>query len=589
VLAAQIAFAATINADPTDYQTKADGLVAGDTLVLAAGSYPDGLDLFDLAGTSALPITITGPASGTATFLGDTGVTRNTIEIRNSSYLVIKDLTIDGQDVAGIDGIKAGGGATDYTHHIRIEGCTIIGHGGSQQTVGISTKCNAWGWEIVGNVIEGAGTGLYLGNSDGTMPFVGGLIEGNRVYDPEGYCMEIKHQDAWPSTGGFPSTDAITTIRHNVWIKTDRASGSGDRPSVLVGGFPESGTGSGSHYEIYGNLFASNPRESLLQCCGRVAIHDNLFVGNLDQSAIYLSDHSGHTLKDAWIYTNSINDGRRGINFINNTTGDDPCVGNLIFTSSDGSALGIRNGTPGTQVDNVIAAAASAATYVVTPGTTLGFFDFYPKTGQCQGSALDLSAFASHADHDRDFNGDDKGGFLFRGCYAGEQPNPGWQPDNTNKPVPAPPGPLAIVSSATMAAATVAVPISRSLTASGGTAPYLWTLDGGSTLPPGVSLNSGGGISGVPTVEGSYSFGVTVTDALLATDQRTFSIDIVSGSCGCGGGGPDPDPDPDPTPPKKKRSGCVMNPDAFDVPMTLGFVAALCACAVRARRYFTGS
>src|SRR5207302_68799 len=40
----------------------------------------------------------------------------------------------------------------------------------------------------------------------------------------------------------------------------------------------------------------------------------------------------------------------------------------------------------------------------------------------------------------------------------------------------------------------------------------------GGTLPPGLTLSSSGVVSGTPTGSGSYSFTVTVTDALGATD-----------------------------------------------------------------------
>jgi large repetitive protein len=46
--------------------------------------------------------------------------------------------------------------------------------------------------------------------------------------------------------------------------------------------------------------------------------------------------------------------------------------------------------------------------------------------------------------------------------------------------------------------------------ASGGTPPYTWT---GSSIPPGLTLSSGGLLSGTPTSSGQFTFNVTVTDA----------------------------------------------------------------------------
>ena len=72
--------------------------------------------------------------------------------------------------------------------------------------------------------------------------------------------------------------------------------------------------------------------------------------------------------------------------------------------------------------------------------------------------------------------------------------------------------------------ATVGSAYSKTLTAGGGTAPYTWAVASG-TLPPGLTLNSMSGvINGTPTVDGSTSFVVRVTDASSATATRTFSI-----------------------------------------------------------------
>ncbi len=70
---------------------------------------------------------------------------------------------------------------------------------------------------------------------------------------------------------------------------------------------------------------------------------------------------------------------------------------------------------------------------------------------------------------------------------------------------------------------TVGASYSKTLTAGGGTAPYTWQLDSG-TLPSGLSLNtSTGQISGTPTVAGSTSFVIEVTDAAGVTALRTFT------------------------------------------------------------------
>jgi len=113
----------------------------------------------------------------------------------------------------------------------------------------------------------------YLGNSDRNQPFIGGTIEYNLIRDPVGYCMQIKHQNPRPAIEALPREPTTTIIRYNVFIKGDRPSPDGNRPDLLVDGFPDDGPGSQDRYQVYGNVFFHNSRESLFQANGRVSIH----------------------------------------------------------------------------------------------------------------------------------------------------------------------------------------------------------------------------------------------------------------------------------------------------------------------------
>lgn len=63
------------------------------------------------------------------------------------------------------------------------------------------------------------------------------------------------------------------------------------------------------------------------------------------------------------------------------------------------------------------------------------------------------------------------------------------------------------------------------LNGNGGYPPYSWSVVAG-TLPTGLSINSGGYISGIPTVAGTYTFTVEVEDIILSTATRELSIQI---------------------------------------------------------------
>lgn len=69
-------------------------------------------------------------------------------------------------------------------------------------------------------------------------------------------------------------------------------------------------------------------------------------------------------------------------------------------------------------------------------------------------------------------------------------------------------------------ALTVGVPFSTTLSASGGTGPYTFSLD--TALPPGLSL-SGSTISGTPSQRGAYTFTIRAADSIGDSGVRTFS------------------------------------------------------------------
>lgn len=82
---------------------------------------------------------------------------------------------------------------------------------------------------------------------------------------------------------------------------------------------------------------------------------------------------------------------------------------------------------------------------------------------------------------------------------------------------------IVIESPAALPWATLAQPYSEALSASGGTAPYAWALVSGS-LPPGITLSSGGLVSGTPERPGTYYFTVAVQDAAGATASKGFGL-----------------------------------------------------------------
>lgn len=86
-----------------------------------------------------------------------------------------------------------------------------------------------------------------------------------------------------------------------------------------------------------------------------------------------------------------------------------------------------------------------------------------------------------------------------------------------------PPSPLSL-DTAQLPWGIVGEPYSFQLVATGGTAPLTFARVAGSAFPTGISMSTGGLISGTPTTSGVTSFTIRVTDAASATDDQVLSL-----------------------------------------------------------------
>lgn len=418
-----------IRGNPKNYLSLLRGLRPGDTLLLEAGTYDDpgdvpGLPIFDLNGEPDKWIVISGPESGPRpVFLARED--SNTVRIVNSSYIVVRNLELDGRNVE-VDAVKAQG----VSHHITVENLLIKNHGADQGNVGISTKAPAWDWTIRGNIILGAGTGMYLGSSDGTAPFVRGLIEYNLIVDTIGYNLQIKHQLPRPDIPGMPTSPGSTTIRHNVFSKAHNGVvGRDARPNVLVGHSPLAGPGVDDVYQIYGNLFYENPSgEPLFQGEGNVTLYANVFF-NDKGDAIWVQPHNAFP-RMVRIFFNTIVARYKGIL----VRGGSPrhqqkVIGNAVFASMPILAVDQR--------DNLTGSFEAASRFLRHPTGLPGQLDFFPRPGMLSGKPIDTRSFQSFLEGDLDFNGNPRRANI-RGAYGEEGENPGWLPKLEIKPRPTP-------------------------------------------------------------------------------------------------------------------------------------------------------
>jgi hypothetical protein len=362
---APLGHAATIAATPSDYRAAVSRLQPGDELRLQPGRYLHGLSIHGLNGLPGQPIVIAGPRAGEpAVFTGVAG--RNTVSIKDASHVVIRDLVLDGAGLP-VDAVKAEG-TSRFAHHITLERLTIVNHNHNQQIVGISSKCPAWNWVIRGNTIVGAGTGMYLGNSDGSAPFVAGLIEDNLVADTLGYNLQVKHQK---HRVGMPGDAAATIIRRNVFSKARGGSaGAMARPNVLLGHLPAEGPGRDDRYLVYGNLFYQNPDEALLQAEGNVAVYSNIFRNDFGDGLRFVP-HKGRPREVLAAYNTVVAAGR-GIQ----VAGADPGYSQRVFGNAVFAARP-PEGWP--REGNFVAAREAATQWLAAPLAAPGRMDMAPR------------------------------------------------------------------------------------------------------------------------------------------------------------------------------------------------------------------
>lgn len=406
--------ATVIIAGPTDFRSMLATLSAGDTLYLVPGNYTQSLRLDNIHGSSAMPILISGqPGSAKPVFIGN--LCCNTVSLTMCSYIHLRDIICDGQNIAGIDAIKAEGSENNWTHHITIEGFEIYHYGADQQNVGISTKCPSWYWWVHHNVIDSAGTGMYFGNSNGEAPFASSIIEYNLVQNTVGYNCQVKHQNdnTRDTILGMPA-NGKNVIRYNVLSKAQNASsGSSARPNLLVGNFPSSGVGSTDYYEIYGNLFYQNPYEGLFQGTGNIGFYNNLLFNDAGGRGIAIQTHIGFQPRDIDVFFNTA--------FIDNATGISVTGVNMGFTQNvwANAVFASTAIQGGTQLQNITGTFLSASSHVKSPGLPLVSMDLTPLTNALQITGINLNVLSKYENLNLDFDGKQRLG-VYAGAYVGD-------------------------------------------------------------------------------------------------------------------------------------------------------------------------
>jgi hypothetical protein len=91
-----------------------------------------------------------------------------------------------------------------------------------------------------------------------------------------------------------------------------------------------------------------------------------------------------------------------------------------------------------------------------------------------------------------------------------------------------------IIENNVMSLATVGSPFGGNLVASGGQTPYSWTIVSG-TLPPGLTLASGGALTGTPTQPGTFTFVAQAGDSINQHATQSYSLPVAANATGFDG------------------------------------------------------
>jgi hypothetical protein len=325
----------------------------------------------------------------------------------------------------GVSGVKCEGHA-DWAHHITLDSLHIRGHARHQQTVAISTKCPAWDWVIRNNKILGSGTGLYLGDSDGSAPFIAGLIERNFIVDTLGYNLQIKHQQPRRMLPGMPAGPSATIIRHNVFSKRQQGPRELARPNVLVGHWPVSGPGADDRYLVYGNFFYENPDESLFQGEGNIALYNNLFVNHFGD-AVRIQPHNDIP-RNVSVFCNTIIARSAGIVLargLRSLAYPQSVTANIVFAGSPIRGLA--------EEKNFTGIPDEADNYLVNPFAPPGQINLAPGEIKVWEEVREHRFFDNYPDAELDFDGDAHRGIRM-GAYAINKSRPRWLPALEIKP-----------------------------------------------------------------------------------------------------------------------------------------------------------
>lgn len=202
-------------------------------------------------------------------------------------------------------------------------------------------------------------------------------------------------------------------------------------------------------------------------------------------------------------------------------------LGLVLVTAGCGSGSASQPAAS-TPTSNSALPTVSPANAVVSPGATLQFTASFSNTAA---TSIVWSASAGTISSGGLFIAPNVSGTAAVSITAASATDPS---KSTTVPVTVQSAAPLVIDTSSLAVAIVGSPYSANLEASGGKAPYKWTLASGS-LPASLTLSSAGALTGTPSQSGTFSFVARVSDSINAQTTQNYSLNVAANSSGFDG------------------------------------------------------
>lgn len=380
-------------------------------------------------------------------------------------------------------------------------------------------------------ILHDSGNGLFIGAFNGQTEDV--LVEGNYIYDNGNSGSIYEHNNYTAAHGIVFQYNRFGPLRSGCQGNNlkDRSAG-----TVIRYNWIEGGNRALDLVDDDGGGLSQLPEYSKTYVYGNVLIELN---DGLNSQVAHYGGDSGNTSEyrkgSLYLYNNTVISYRTG-----NTT--------LLRLSTNGETADVRN--------NIAYVTASGDKLALIDGA--GVFNYrnnWFKTGYVnshsgvtgtinnQGGNITGSSPGFVNEGSQDFHLGNISPCIDQGtALAGTAPDVTDQyiKHQQNEPRPVN-GPFDLggfefsgtitLNPTSLPSGTEGVFYNQSISASGGSPPYTFSVTSGS-LPSGLALSSDGVLSGTPDTAGSYNFAVTATDNNFTTGSRDYSIQVtIAGSC----------------------------------------------------------